>query len=203
MRPPIRKILMLRRHIEPLIDSGLLDAATPGNVATCPLELFDQSVDMMKRFMQLRAENPDEVYGLVHSDGSVLRSDDDNNSSPELNSDVSSTEARALHRVVRAIHDGNCPKCGYLGSSDSFFTPGWNSRGVGHGYHKCPKCSFRITEEEAAAAMEQFRPYMQANVEVFERWRSARAEAGAGPVVPQCLGPSAYEPTVKHVRTSR
>ena len=30
----------------------------------------------------------------------------------DLNSDVSPERARALHRVVRAMHDGNCPSCG-------------------------------------------------------------------------------------------
>lgn len=28
--------------------------------------------------------------------------------------DVKDDEARALHRIVRAMHDGHCPSCGHL-----------------------------------------------------------------------------------------
>jgi len=72
--------------------------------------------------------------------------------------------ARALHRVVRAMHDGHCPKCGCLESSDKFYD----------GYqHRCPSCYFTITINEANLALEQFRPYLQKSVEVFETWRKS------------------------------
>lgn len=91
-------------------------------------------------------------------------------SDPVLNSDVSADEARALHRVVRAMHDGNCPKCGHVGPDDTFkwLTPDGIAR------WECPKCRYSISAGEAEAAMEAFRPYMQANVEVFEKWRANR-----------------------------
>lgn len=87
-----------------------------------------------------------------------------------LNSDVTSSEARALHRVVRAMHDGNCPKCGHLGPSNTF-----NSR-LGH---VCPECSFFIRTEESEAALRTFQPFMALNAEIFEKWRETR-NAAAG-----------------------
>lgn len=90
----------------------------------------------------------------------------------ELALDVSAEEARALHRVVRAMHDGHCPKCGYLGPADIFWrddkppnTP------ADDGYHECPICKFRVTEVEARLALAAFKPHLAKSVEVFERWR--------------------------------
>ena len=65
----------------------------------------------------------------------------------ELNIDVSAEGARALHRVVRAMHDGHCPKCGYLGPADAFY----HEHPVG-GWHEGPTCQFRITETDARGA---------------------------------------------------
>lgn len=79
-----------------------------------------------------------------------------------LNLDVSSEEARALHRVVRAMHDGHCPKCGHLGPSSVFYRDR---------EHCCPVCKFTVTDEEAATALKLFQPYLSKSVEVFERWR--------------------------------
>lgn len=83
----------------------------------------------------------------------------------EMNSDVTATEARALHRVVRAMHDGNCPKCGLLDAASEF---------VGFGGHCCPRCEFYISHDDATAALETFRPFMELNVQVFEKWRAQR-----------------------------
>ena len=59
----------------------------------------------------------------------------------ECNLDVNNGELeRALHRVVRAMHDGHCPNCGHLEASYRFAT-GKD--------HKCPKCEFFVTHEEA------------------------------------------------------
>ena len=80
-----------------------------------------------------------------------------------LNLDVSAEEARALHRIVRAMHDGHCPKCGHLGPSSSFR--------LGN-RHECPICRFIIRDEEAEEALRLFRPYLRASLEVFERWRT-------------------------------
>lgn len=96
----------------------------------------------------------------------------------DCNLDVDPGEqARALHRVVRAMHDGHCPKCGYLASSEEFYYP-QRSRIQPSlsqlGFHKCPSCYFTITTDESKAALAEFRPYLQKSVMVFERWTTYR-----------------------------
>jgi len=71
--------------------------------------------------------------------------------------------ARALHRVVRAMHDGHCPRCGHLASSMEFEPS--------EGYHCCPECLFAITKEEADEALAMFLPYMQKNYDKFAAWQ--------------------------------
>ncbi len=90
------------------------------------------------------------------------------NSPVKLNSDASANPQRdrALHRVVRALHDGNCPACGLLTDSDAVRCINGNWR--------CPRCAFGFTPDEAEAAMEAFRPYMRANLDEFEKWRQER-----------------------------
>lgn len=85
----------------------------------------------------------------------------------ELNLDVDGDEARALHRVVRAMHDGHCPDCGFLGDAVTFVI----DRETVAERHECPQCHFAIFRHEAEEALAVFRPYLQKSVEVFERWR--------------------------------
>jgi len=94
----------------------------------------------------------------------------------DCNLDVDAAEqARALHRVVRAMHDGHCPKCGHLAPAEKFYQAAITNRqhpeGVRPNQHKCPSCGFTITEFQSTAALAMFRPYLQKSVEVFERWR--------------------------------
>lgn len=97
----------------------------------------------------------------------------------ELNNDVSAETARALHRVVRAMHDGNCPKCGHLGPAEAFqgycrVEPDENDREIAIiENHTCPVCGFTITAEEAVLALKEFQKYMAANCSVFEQWRES------------------------------
>jgi hypothetical protein len=84
----------------------------------------------------------------------------------ELNIDAGTEQfelARALHRVVRAMHDGHCPKCGHLASSMEFEPS--------EGYHICPECEFAITKEESDEALAMFLPYMQKNYDKFVAWQ--------------------------------
>lgn len=86
--------------------------------------------------------------------------------SKELNIDAGTEHfelARALHRVVRAMHDGHCPKCGHLASSMEFEPS--------EGYHCCPNCEFAITKEESDEALAMFLPYMQKNYDKFVAWQ--------------------------------
>lgn len=81
--------------------------------------------------------------------------------------DVDFEVARSLHRVVRAMQDGECPKCHNL----------FDSRHMRSGYPsdlKCPGCGFLVTHDEAEDAIAAFAPVMEKNLEVFEAWRAGR-----------------------------
>lgn len=92
--------------------------------------------------------------------------------------DVDFETARSLHRVVRAMHDGECPKCHTIHSSDAMQQVRVkNNRSPNDGYAKfaidlrCPACGFIITDEEKQAAITTFAPVMEKNLEVFDQWR--------------------------------
>lgn len=92
------------------------------------------------------------------------------------NLDVSAEEARALHRVVRAMHDGHCPSCGFLGRADHFVR--FDHLGVAPALdHVCPQCGFTIRKDEAQAVLDAFRPYLSKSLEVFVKWREARNDS--------------------------
>ena len=80
--------------------------------------------------------------------------------------DVSPETARALHRVVRAMHDGHCPDCGHLDQAIAFRNPP-----SGGGY-RCPSCNFTIQDYEAKAALREFSVYLKKSHDVFEIWRA-------------------------------
>lgn len=99
--------------------------------------------------------------------------------SAELNIDITpSEEARALHRVVRAMHDGHCPQCGYLGNANEFEIKQTWERSIAD--HACPVCGFSITADEANAALQAFHPFMRKNFEVFSAWRVKRLGTPCG-----------------------
>lgn len=88
--------------------------------------------------------------------------------------DVEFEQARAVHRVVRAMHDGECPKCHRLfESKEMVWAPG--NAGNPNSAHKCPnrQCGFTISKEEMQAAINLFAPVMEKNLEVFEEWRAS------------------------------
>lgn len=74
--------------------------------------------------------------------------------------------ARSIHRVVRAMHDGECPNCHLLFASTSMLADRLD--------HVCPHCGFTITKQESAAAIKMFAPVMKKNLAVFEKWRQQR-----------------------------
>lgn len=91
-------------------------------------------------------------------------------------------EARALHRLVRAMHDGHCPNCRTLTGANAMLkhepldprAQGFAERRHGH---QCPGCGFAITQEEEDAILEQFAPVYAENLKVLARWRERRALA--------------------------
>lgn len=95
--------------------------------------------------------------------------------SKELNLDVQAEQARALHRVVRAMHDGHCPNCGYLGASDLFVVD-YVSGSERLTDHVCPHCGFAVSDSEAKEALAQFAPFLQKSVVLFKQWQAERVE---------------------------
>lgn len=86
--------------------------------------------------------------------------------------EVSTAEqARALHRVVRAMHDGHCPSCGHL----------WNVAQhpakldeSGFAEYVCPSCNFTISPGEAREAIAEFAPYLKKSLKIFDAWSERR-----------------------------
>jgi Zn-finger protein len=86
-------------------------------------------------------------------------------------------EARALHRVVRAMHDGECPCCHTIHEADRMWIKKQSGQRIAM---KCPNCYFSISDEEATAALAEFGKFMDRNLEIFEKWREARSESLRG-----------------------
>jgi hypothetical protein len=101
-----------------------------------------------------------------------------------LHVDIDLETARVLHRIVRAMHDGECPKCHWLFESSLMRGKRTiDSSALITGIPEsvpvlmnlvCPCCGFTITDEEAKAALETFAPAMERGLEVFEHWRESR-----------------------------
>lgn len=88
-------------------------------------------------------------------------------------------EARSLHRIVRAMHDGECPRCHGISAA----TEMWTERvimslpfvgAVPPSGWQCPMCDFYITEAEGESVLKIFAPFMERNLAVFEKWRAER-----------------------------
>lgn len=99
----------------------------------------------------------------------------------ELCLDVSAEHARALHRVVRAMHDGHCPSCGYLGPAECFWADEKPHPTLpqDEGRHECPVCHFIITETEARGALRAFKPHLKKSLDIFEKWRAGESLSAA------------------------
>jgi hypothetical protein len=84
--------------------------------------------------------------------------------------DVDYEEIRSLHRVVRAMHDGECPRCHTLHNEVSM-------RVAQPRDHRCPSCGFEIKAYEVEAVMRAFAPVMEKNLMVFLGWRDKQFQA--------------------------
>lgn len=78
--------------------------------------------------------------------------------------------ALSVHRVIRSLHDGVCPRCGVVHPCPEV---GIDEQGE-YTEERCSACGFTITVEEQKAGLALFAPVMRANLEVFEGWRSSR-----------------------------
>lgn len=72
--------------------------------------------------------------------------------------------ARSVHRVIRAMHDGECPKCHNLHPSTAMVDELQSG-------HRCPSCGFTISAGESGRGLALFRTFMEKNLAVFETWR--------------------------------
>ena len=95
--------------------------------------------------------------------------------------DISLEKARALHRVWRALNDGDCPKCHTFHRASEIrtdfgkpipsaeFNGTFVAQSIG-----CPTCGFTITREEIVEIEKMFAPAMDAATAIFEEWRAGR-----------------------------
>ena len=89
----------------------------------------------------------------------------------DLHLDVSLERARALHRVWRALNDGDCPYCHtYRPATEMIRNPSYMHTAV-----QCPDCRFGVAFEEIEAIEKMFAPAMDAAVAIFQEWREERA----------------------------
>lgn len=85
--------------------------------------------------------------------------------------------ARALHRVWRALNDGDCPKCHrYHKATEMIRLVDNDSKRIRclESVIKCPSCGFTVTAAEIADIEAMFAPAMDAAVAIFEEWRASR-----------------------------
>lgn len=83
--------------------------------------------------------------------------------------DVSLEKARALHRVWRALNDGDCPKCHRAGAATEMLRFAHES---GTQSIRCPLCFFTVYGHEIVQIEKMFAPAMDAAVAIFETWRN-------------------------------
>ena len=98
-----------------------------------------------------------------------------------MNLNLDHDEARALHRIARAMHDGECPQCHAVNESEKMrkMDPATKVTCEGGYTYKelwrCPECGFEITVAESEAIFRLFAPFMERNLAVFLRWREDRS----------------------------
>jgi hypothetical protein len=88
--------------------------------------------------------------------------------------DVSLEKARALHRVWRALNDGDCPKCHAHPGAHGIRRWEYNACCLDAAAMECPTCGFYVTHAEIDEIEVMFAPAMDAAVAIFEQWRSER-----------------------------
>jgi hypothetical protein len=77
--------------------------------------------------------------------------------------DTSFDVARVLHRVVRGMNDGECPRCHILEPI--------SVKLMFDGTLYCVRCHFTITKKEVKKVMDIWASIANKNLEIFENWR--------------------------------
>lgn len=81
---------------------------------------------------------------------------------PSLGIDISVDEhARCLHRIVRSMHDGHCPKCGEIHAAEKMRH---------ETYWQCPDCGFLVDGADARAALREFQPIVHRSLSIWREW---------------------------------
>lgn len=90
--------------------------------------------------------------------------------------DISLEKARALHRVWRALNDGDCPNCHRHRPATEMFR--WRKPEPEERESTpaiaCPDCRFYVTHEEIQEIERMFAPAMNSAVAIFRQWRAER-----------------------------
>lgn len=86
------------------------------------------------------------------------------NTDQPLALDVSLEKARALHRVWRALNDGDCPNCHRPHAATDIVR---SQLGI-----ECPSCGFNVTHDEIEDIQRLFAPAMNAAMDIFMKWRA-------------------------------
>jgi hypothetical protein len=82
--------------------------------------------------------------------------------------DTSLEKPRALHRVWRALNDGDCPSCHSHCAATEIVR---SQIGI-----ECPACGFYVTHGEIEDIETMFAPAMNAAVKIFMDWRAEAAK---------------------------
>ncbi len=100
-------------------------------------------------------------------------------------------EARSVHRIIRAMHDGECPACGRIHPAEHMLVYGptyvetntYSYEGKRTSTRerlviawKCPSCAFEIDAKTAEAGLMKFRKFMLENLNVFKKWAEQEFE---------------------------
>lgn len=84
-------------------------------------------------------------------------------------------KARAMHRVWRALNDGDCPKCHRMHAASDIIRDSRDPVAAVLAKERngiaCPSCLFKITYKEIHAIERMFAPAMDGAVMIFEQWR--------------------------------
>ena len=150
---PVR--LHVQRFLEMLIEvrdhySNSPDTGIPERDAYACYDDWaaDKAAQLLKMISLLPAPAPSPIAGPA---------------GPPLALDVSLEQARALHRVWRALNDGDCPNCHKFHAATEIHR---TSDAI-----TCPSCWFHVKKTEIEAIEKMFAPAMNAAVAIFNKWR--------------------------------
>ena len=87
--------------------------------------------------------------------------------------DLSLERARALHRVWRALNDGDCPRCHNMHAATDMLR-GLPLTADDEVAVMCPVCNFYVSRNEIVEIERLFAPAMESALAIFEQWRAER-----------------------------